>query len=252
MNEYQDIIVVPDVHGRAFWQRAIPEDVDSHLIVFLGDYFDPYPDETDVSWAQLCERFLAIIALKRAYPDNVVLLLGNHDLHYVRRNALPQGSRFDHRHADDIAELLQDNWDCFRLAYECTMGDRLFLFTHAGVSRQWLEQYPDLFPNPDEVTAERLNQLFEEGLLTKCLGDISRHRGGDEDAGSPIWADVREMSHPDNWIGHYVQVFGHTQGHFVREYGGRAYCMDCRLVTRINSEGRVLATFWEEDPGLLR
>lgn len=252
MNKYHDIIVIPDVHGRSFWKKAIPEDVSNHLIIFLGDYFDPYPDEADVSWAQLYERVSAIISLKKAHPDNVILLLGNHDLHYIWRNALPQGGRYDFQHADDIAELLSDNWACFQLACECSLGNRQFLLTHAGVSRQWLEQYPALFPNPDDVTAETLNNLFDEGLLMENLGDIGKHRGGVMEAGSPIWADVREMCHSYNWIGHYVQIFGHTQGHFVREYDGRAYCLDCRMATKINAQGQVLATFFEEDPGLLR
>ena len=42
MNE--DIIIIPDVHGRKFWREAVEKYPDADTI-FLGDYLDPYPAE---------------------------------------------------------------------------------------------------------------------------------------------------------------------------------------------------------------
>ena len=39
------MIVIPDIHGRAFWRRAAMETAGKEHIVFLGDYLDPYPSE---------------------------------------------------------------------------------------------------------------------------------------------------------------------------------------------------------------
>ena len=44
-----NILIIPDIHGRSFWEKAI-NDVAEHRrefdeIVFLGDYFDPYSTE---------------------------------------------------------------------------------------------------------------------------------------------------------------------------------------------------------------
>ena len=38
------VYIVPDVHGRNFW-HDVEKLEDYDLIIFLGDYVDPYPDE---------------------------------------------------------------------------------------------------------------------------------------------------------------------------------------------------------------
>ena len=35
------LIIIPDVHGRDFWRKAVCENPDGEF-VFLGDYLDPY------------------------------------------------------------------------------------------------------------------------------------------------------------------------------------------------------------------
>ena len=39
-----DLIIIPDIHGRTFWKEAIQKYPNSKTI-FLGDYLDPYPHE---------------------------------------------------------------------------------------------------------------------------------------------------------------------------------------------------------------
>ena len=40
------ILILPDIHGRAFYQKALYEAVDKGAeIVCLGDYLDPYPGD---------------------------------------------------------------------------------------------------------------------------------------------------------------------------------------------------------------
>ena len=39
------ILILPDIHGRKFYQKALAVAVDKGVeIVCLGDYLDPYPD----------------------------------------------------------------------------------------------------------------------------------------------------------------------------------------------------------------
>lgn len=74
-----DIIVIPDIHGRQFWRRAVELYPDADTI-FLGDYHDPYPAEgitNEESLANLRELFDYVKS-----HDNVHLLMGNHDLNY--------------------------------------------------------------------------------------------------------------------------------------------------------------------------
>lgn len=41
------ILIIPDVHGRKFWRRAIERGLKENVdkIIFLGDYGDPYGSE---------------------------------------------------------------------------------------------------------------------------------------------------------------------------------------------------------------
>ena len=39
------ILIVPDVHGRKFWHKAIEMIDEVDQVVFLGDYLDPYSHE---------------------------------------------------------------------------------------------------------------------------------------------------------------------------------------------------------------
>ena len=87
----QEIIIIPDVHGRNFWRTAAGL-VKKHHLVFLGDYLDPYPGEGISSYTAY-EELEEIVILKEKYPGNVTLLLGNHDLHYLAPK--PGGCRFD-------------------------------------------------------------------------------------------------------------------------------------------------------------
>lgn len=86
------MIVIQDIHGRNFWQAPVQEYIGREHIVFLGDYLDPYPNErmtTDQAFRQL----QYIVEFKEAHPDEITLLLGNHDIHYL--SPLGKASRFD-------------------------------------------------------------------------------------------------------------------------------------------------------------
>ena len=44
MKELEQILVIPDDHGRGFWKEFV-KGHENEMIVFLGDYTDPYPHE---------------------------------------------------------------------------------------------------------------------------------------------------------------------------------------------------------------
>ena len=75
------MIIIPDVHGRTFWKEAV-KGRENEEIVFLGDYIDPYgyegitPEEGIIALED-------IIKFKQDHPNNVHLLLGNHDAGYI-------------------------------------------------------------------------------------------------------------------------------------------------------------------------
>lgn len=107
------MIVIPDVHGRPFWRKAVNEYLGKEPILFLGDYLDPYAYE-GITPADAYQLFHEIIDLKKAHPDDITLLLGNHDLHYL--NPDMEGGRLDYKRREQIIKDITDNAELFRIA----------------------------------------------------------------------------------------------------------------------------------------
>ena len=121
-----DVLIVPDVHGRKFWLPALDYQGD---VIFLGDYTDPYPQE-GFKEADAYQGLLKIIEFKQKNPDRVTLLIGNHEMHYYN-NALASG-RFSKEYYPKYHELLmgEETKGLFQL---CKQIDN-YLFIHAGVT----------------------------------------------------------------------------------------------------------------------
>ena len=73
------VLIVPDVHGRKFWHKAMEMIDEVDQVVFLGDYLDPYPDE-NITPDDALNEFYKILEFKDKYPDKIVLLIGNHKI----------------------------------------------------------------------------------------------------------------------------------------------------------------------------
>lgn len=218
--------IVPDVHGRRFWEQAkdIVGDESFDRIIFLGDYFDPYDDEEElIVHLRLVEVFNQIIQFKKDNPDKVILLLGNHDIHYLYKN--PYCSRHDDENEDEYCNLIKDNLDCFELMHiediEC--GDyKKVLFTHAGLTSGFLKSFVRAgYPKDDIVELTKtVNSNFlaskthENHVLSELLLRVSRFRGGDYSDGSIVWADLREVVPKKFDFDDVYQIFGHTRSWF--------------------------------------
>ena len=203
-----DLIVVPDVHGRTFWENVFKYDTE---IVFLGDYLDPYSFENIYPWDAL-DNFAHILTFAKMNP-NVHLLLGNHDLAYANGLHVCK-SRTDKKNYDEIRRMFVDNKDLFSLAYDCTINGKTFFISHAGITPSWCELHSDIFDRPfsETLCADYINRLYREGKLDSVLGDVSRHRYGSDKSGSIVWADIYD--HAEDQGNHktdVIQIVGHTQ-----------------------------------------
>jgi predicted phosphodiesterase len=231
------IIIIPDVHGRDFWRWAVAQRKEEDTVIFLGDYLDPYENEW-IYWSDAYKGLLDIIALKQENPEKVVLLLGNHDLHYLFPSL--RGSRYNEYQAKKIRKTFLDNLDCFQMAAEYEIDGQRFLFTHAGVNRMWVESHVDLFGPIVMVTAKTFNQLMFKETFVEALGDVSSLRWGKDRAGSMVWADVEEFEWSESRLPDVIQVFGHTlQDNGPRVIGNSMYCLDCKSAFVINSSGEI-------------
>ena len=240
------MIIIPDIHGLNFWKEAVAGREEG-IIVFLGDYLDPYPDDfpdktADEIWEQTWNNFNDIIEFKKKHPSNVVLLLGNHDLHYIYPK-MDDSSRYDYERAAQIKEKFNENKDIFLLAYERTINGKRFIFSHAGIHKLWTA---DWFGT--SVTDKNVVDYMNNGFLTndpslpRALDQYSTYRGGWESYGSMVWADVREWwsekPHPSSFGD--VQVFGHTQlNDKPINFWNTYYDLDVRRGFLINENGDV-------------
>lgn len=207
------ILIVPDVHGRAFWHRALELVDQVDQIVFLGDYLDPYSHE-GISFAVAFEEFARILKFKKDNPNKVTLLVGNHDMHYIIKDFM-DCSRRNTAMLDQLHELYNSNLDLFDLIH---IEDD-WMFSHAGVYKGWMEKY--------EFTLEDLNLKTFLGSHWPALEDLSMYRGGYNFVGSCVWADIRESVKNELFPG-YKQVVGHTQLNDKPIIMGSIMCVDVR------------------------
>lgn len=199
----KDVLIIPDVHGRTFWRPALQNfakeltEGTMHC-VFLGDYLDPYEFEIEDG---ICEgynaairNFKEILLLKEALGSSLTLLLGNHDLHYIREFSEEEWKcRYMYQYEPVIVKLFMDNWKKFRLAYECVLdsGCRCLL-THAGVMKAWVDTRFDNMAESD-ITAEWLNSFLKPPLNDLYIFNDFGHLRGGYGYGSPVWADAEEF-----------------------------------------------------------
>ena len=212
------IVFLGDIHGRAIWKDILNREQWSKCI-FMGDYFDPYKD---IPVKDLCKNFYEILDLKEQYPDRVVLLMGNHDFHYIyKHNWGERYSRYSNRTAREAAYLLQTLYSKHTLRVAYTVDN--ILATHAGVTKRWFYDHrtrPEELPLfiEDELNEQPLgNFIFDSGPdLYECYGN-SVHQG-------PLW--VRPEALNLGKIDHYTQIVGHTQIQRL-VFQNNVYYIDC-------------------------
>lgn len=238
----KEIIIVPDVHGRKYWRRAMSW-ADSTPIVFLGDYLDPYYWEEGIDAEDAYETLDEIINFKKRFPETVTLLMGNHDLHYLSRSV--GGCRYDHRHAYQNRALLWSNLELFDIAFSLNCNNQQYLLTHAGVIARW---YWNHFPYTDDISAEEiakhLNEGFHGGLsreaIIDSLSEASPLRGGSHLFGSPVWADRLEHQVDSFEFDAIYQIFGHTlsPGPVITPFWS---CLDCKRAFKLDPDSGLIS-----------
>ena len=201
------MIIIPDVHGRVFWKEIVKNSEDK--IIFLGDYVDPYPGE-NISLIGALDNLSEIIDYKKSNPSKVILLLGNHDFMYMDFEHNRYSCRHDFENEPKITKILMDNRDLFQMNYSIEVKNKLYIFSHAGILKPWIEKYKNLFGEfPGSL--DKINELYRnwDPEFISSLLEISYYRGGWSDFGSMIWSDVRE--HSVSCEENIYQIFGHTQ-----------------------------------------
>lgn len=232
------ILILPDVHGRSFWKESIDKFLDEfpmekeenkdNKIIFLGDYIDPYVWHDHVTeeeaYNNLFELLGKVVDLNAKYANSVIMLLGNHDLHYIYDTG--EDCRVDYNRFPHYRKIFQTLIESkqIQLAYATTMQENSgmnWLFSHAGIQLGWLQHTMKVHgAEMNDITASSVADWLNTHMqdIMKQLAEVSYHRGGYDRYGSCLWADLHEMMgnnmisiHSDQLQhGRVNQVFAHT------------------------------------------
>ena len=233
-------IYIGDIHGRDVWKQIVEEHKDADNIVFIGDYFDSF----DIPGIVQLKNAQDIIEFKKFQEldptKKVYLLIGNHDIHYMRDIKWKGGtSGFQTNMLLQFEEFFEENKEHFQMCVK--IGNRLC--THAGISETfikdtgyWSHDYEDY-----DGVEEFINDLFHfkpneftfEGYGNRNYGLMSPNGYGDDEGQSPIWIRPRSLQRSNKKSElkkQYIQIVGHTQQDHIdikgKTTGGKYYYID--------------------------
>jgi Calcineurin-like phosphoesterase len=194
------IIALGDTHGRSLWKEIVSKHTDADKIVFIGDYFDTHSGGYSAN--RQIENFKDIVAFKKANMDKVILLLGNHDFHYLN-DVDEQYSGYQWHYRQDINDVLQPAVD-EGLIQMSFVYDK-YVFTHAGVTKTWAKNSGIDVDN----LQESINNLFKTDIKKfKFTVGSNYSNYGDDITQPPIW--VRPESLLGDILDDKICVVGHT------------------------------------------
>lgn len=215
-------LVIGDIHARDVWEEIVEKE-EWDNVVFIGDYTDTF---MAISPLFEVENLKKILDLKRNNPNKVTLLIGNHDYHYFPEVDQRYSGWEDHKQKM-FGETYQEALDEGLLQFAYLQDD--ILFTHAGVTDQWVKNWKVDTNNIEESINDLPFEAFafhEKGFRTSPFGDDIWQ--------SPIWIrpnslerDYLESDYVDGYRSDYDdgyrQVVGHTRQEHVFITGNFCY-----------------------------
>ena len=210
-------VILGDTHGRSHWKSIVASE-SPNRVIFIGDYFDSF-DNTAV---EQMHNFQEIIDWKQSGQSEVIMLIGNHDYHYMR-GVTQYYSGYQSGARPAIEQLLYENKNHMQMAY----GMNGFIFSHAGVSSDWLKIHG--YDNESNLI-DWINDMWK--YKPNVFGFAGRDPYGDSTISSPIWIRPHSLqkANRDTLRDQFIQVVGHTtQGKIDTEgksTGGRYYYID--------------------------
>lgn len=193
-------VSIGDTHGISVAEHIENIIHDHDKFILIGDYVDSsYVDNQAMK-----SNLLDLVELKKKYPEKVVLLWGNHDIHYLLGER-HYCSGFRPEMKKEFNMIFRENEHLFQLAFQ--VGG--VLWTHAGVSDGWFVKRLSQvikYIQPDTISMI-LNNSFNERL--SVLFDVGYERGGSSEFGGPLWCDKEELE--AGLLKGFNQIVGHNR-----------------------------------------
>lgn len=200
------ILIIPDIHHKCDIAESIIKKNKPAYTIFLGDYFDDFYDDVEMTKNTL--RWLE----KSVQDKTRIHLIGNHDIQYIGKNnnRICTGYSLEKHNV-----IKQSKIDWTKLSMYCWI-DSLWLCTHAGLSYDFLL---DIQKNDKEDINKTLKRYWNDEHILKLTNqpnhrffDVSTLRGGTAKVGGLLWCDYNEFMD----IPGVNQIFGHTPANVVR------------------------------------
>lgn len=213
-------LVIGDIHGEIAVVKQIYEKEQPDEVILLGDYFDSYT----LSDSEILYAFNELLILREYHlslnKGNFIMLLGNHELHYLLPTAEYGGYRQGYAAVAHIR--LKDCLTDKIIKYVHIDNKLKTIYSHAGVSNDWItkriKQDYNTFP------LECINELDLNYFGINHLSGINGY--GDTPTQSPLW--IRPNSLLLNAYSPYgiqwTQIFGHTHNKHISELGNLYNC----------------------------
>lgn len=110
------VLVIGDIHGSSYWEKLFNYKNSFDKVVFIGDYVDSFEHGVKKQLKNL-EK---ILKFKVDNSDNVILLIGNHDIQYMTpfNKKLICINPLEHSLSYKFFyKIFQENIDSFTIAY---------------------------------------------------------------------------------------------------------------------------------------
>ena len=185
------ILVFGDIHGRTDWKLPYIEE-DADLTIFLGDYVSTHDN---ISSRDQIKNLKEILKEKKNNPNGIVMLRGNHDMQHLGYY-WAQCSGFDRKVYEEMIKLKDEFLANTQWIY---LRDNI-LFSHAGISKDWMKYYD--IKSINDINGMEPSEAF--GFTPCKLSDYT----GISATQPCTW--IRPQTLMDCAIGGYVQVVGHT------------------------------------------
>ena len=95
-----------------------------------------------------------MLAFKKQFPKKVTLLLGNHDWQYLFHGWVGQCTGYNRFAAPTYYSIFTENQRLFKVAYEPVKN---IVFSHAGITKEFLGQQEDLSSFVSELNSSMFN-----------------------------------------------------------------------------------------------
>ncbi len=204
--------------------------------------FEENSHKEGISQEEALSNFKEILEFKRLNPNRVTLLIGNHEIHYL--DTFYNFSRKDTLNAEYIHDLIHSNLQMFSLAAHADLGGKSFLFTHAGIHESWWTKHFKQVPKEASIICDTLNAYIENkdklgNFIDNALMELTKARGGEDKAGSCVWADLDEYDKNTDYPKNIYQVFGHTKLKKKASIKKHFADLDCRKIFIITEKGKI-------------